>query len=53
MECFRILLSNNCLRSIGGNIFASVGILCLSTYCGMVAYAKYFDCDPLTSKVMT
>lgn len=34
------------------NLIAAAGIVGLSCYGGMIAYAKYHDCDPLTTKVI-
>jgi len=35
------------------NLVAAAGIVGLACFGGMIVYAKYFDCDPLTSKVGT
>ena len=36
-----------------GNLIAAAGLIYLSCFGGMIAYAKYYDCDPLTTKVRT
>jgi hypothetical protein len=35
------------------NLVAAAGIVGLACFGGMIVYAKYFDCDPLSSKVST
>jgi len=35
------------------NLVVMGGIITLSCFAGLLAYAKYFDCDPLTAKVLT
>ncbi|XP_046643614.1 sodium-coupled monocarboxylate transporter 1-like [Daphnia pulicaria] len=34
------------------NLVAAAGIVGLACFGGMIVYAKYFDCDPLSSKVI-
>ena len=29
------------------NLFGTFAILCVSCFCGLIAYAYYYDCDPL------
>lgn len=40
-------------RSMWCNLVAAAGIVGLACFGGMIVYAKYFDCDPLSSKVST